>query len=115
MATIRSNDSSVVLINTFFVAPERADELMQLLIEATETAMRHQPRPDREKNEGRIVKRGPKTAVQTRPEESCDVILRQPRPPVPLTFDRKQVYISCRTTKGICRHQPTCYREHWIY
>jgi len=58
MATIRSDDSSIVLINTFFVAPERADELMQLLIEATETAMRHQPRPDREKNEGRIVKEG---------------------------------------------------------
>jgi hypothetical protein len=43
MATIRSDDSSIVLINTFFVAPDRADELMQLLIEATETAMRYQP------------------------------------------------------------------------
>jgi quinol monooxygenase YgiN len=43
MATIHSGDSSVVLINTFFVAPDRADELMQVLIEATDTAMRHQP------------------------------------------------------------------------
>lgn len=43
IATIRANDSSIALINTFFVAPERADELMQLLIEATDTAMRHQP------------------------------------------------------------------------
>jgi quinol monooxygenase YgiN len=43
MTTIQSGDSSIVLINTFFVAPERADELMKLLVEATDTAMRHQP------------------------------------------------------------------------
>jgi hypothetical protein len=43
MATIGSNDSSIVLINTFWVSPERADELMQLLVEATGAAMRHQP------------------------------------------------------------------------
>lgn len=43
MTTIHSGDSSIVLINTFFVAPDRADELMQVLIESTDTAMRHQP------------------------------------------------------------------------
>jgi quinol monooxygenase YgiN len=43
MTTIRSNDSSIVLINTFFVAPDRADELLQLLVETTDTAMRYQP------------------------------------------------------------------------
>lgn len=43
MAIIRAGDSSIVLINTFFVAPDRADELMRLVIEATESAMRHQP------------------------------------------------------------------------
>lgn len=43
MATIQSTNSSIVLINTFYVAPERADELMHLLIEATDKVMRHQP------------------------------------------------------------------------
>jgi quinol monooxygenase YgiN len=43
MSTIQAGDSSIVPINTFFVAPDRVDELMQLLIEATDNALRHQP------------------------------------------------------------------------
>jgi quinol monooxygenase YgiN len=41
LATVRANDSSVVLINTFYVSTERSDEVLQLLIEATDTVMRH--------------------------------------------------------------------------
>jgi heme-degrading monooxygenase HmoA len=40
---IRPNDSSIVLIKTFYVVPGRAGELAQLLIEATDTVIRHQP------------------------------------------------------------------------
>ena len=29
MSTIRATDSSIALINTFFVSPERAEELLQ--------------------------------------------------------------------------------------
>src|SRR5580658_3375507 len=42
MTAIRSNNSSIVLINTFYVSPDRSDELLQLLIEATNEVMRHQ-------------------------------------------------------------------------
>lgn len=41
--TITSDQPVVTLINTFTVEPERQQELMQLLIEATEQVMRHLP------------------------------------------------------------------------
>ena len=43
MTTIREDDFSVALINTFYVKPEKADELVQLLTKATDEVMRHQP------------------------------------------------------------------------
>ncbi len=44
MPTTISKDRPVVtLINTFTVAPERQEELVQLLIEATERVMKHLP------------------------------------------------------------------------
>ena len=44
MPTTISKDQPVVtLINTFTVAPERQEELVQLLIEATENVMKHLP------------------------------------------------------------------------
>jgi quinol monooxygenase YgiN len=43
MTTVRENDFSVVLINTFFVKPGKTDELLQVLIKATDDVMRHQP------------------------------------------------------------------------
>lgn len=36
VTVIRSDDSSIVLINTFYVSPARSDEVLQLLIEATD-------------------------------------------------------------------------------
>jgi heme-degrading monooxygenase HmoA len=35
MGVIRENNSVIVLINTFYVAPEKADELLDLLVQAT--------------------------------------------------------------------------------
>jgi quinol monooxygenase YgiN len=43
MTTLRENDFSVVLIDTFFVKPGKTDELLQVLIKATDDVMRHQP------------------------------------------------------------------------
>jgi heme-degrading monooxygenase HmoA len=43
MTTIRTDNSSITLINTFFVSPERADDLVQVLTEATKAVMRRQP------------------------------------------------------------------------
>jgi quinol monooxygenase YgiN len=43
MTTIREDDFSVALINTFYVKPEKADELVKLLTKATDEVMRHQP------------------------------------------------------------------------
>ena len=43
MTTIREDDVSVALINTFFVKPENAEELVELLTKATDEVMRHQP------------------------------------------------------------------------
>ena len=43
MTTIRSDIPVFTLINTFFVAPERADELVNVLREATKTTMSRQP------------------------------------------------------------------------
>jgi quinol monooxygenase YgiN len=43
MTTLRENDFSVALINTFFVKPGKAEELLQVLITATDEVMRHQP------------------------------------------------------------------------
>lgn len=41
MTTLAVEPPLFVLINTFTVAPERADELLQVLIDATENVMRH--------------------------------------------------------------------------
>jgi quinol monooxygenase YgiN len=41
MATIDSSANLITLINVFTVDPDRQDELARLLIEATETTMRH--------------------------------------------------------------------------
>jgi heme-degrading monooxygenase HmoA len=44
MPTTISQDAPVVtLINTFTVEPEHQEELIRLLVEATEKAIRHQP------------------------------------------------------------------------
>lgn len=43
MTTVRENDFSVVLINTFYVKPGQDEELLQVLIKATDEVMRHQP------------------------------------------------------------------------
>jgi heme-degrading monooxygenase HmoA len=41
--TIATDQPVVTLINTFTVQPERQDELVRLLVEATELVMRHLP------------------------------------------------------------------------
>lgn len=43
MTTLDPDTNHVVLINTFTVRPERADELLALLNNATEQVMRHLP------------------------------------------------------------------------
>jgi quinol monooxygenase YgiN len=43
MTTIRERDFFVALINTFYVKPEKADELLAVLIKATDDVVRHQP------------------------------------------------------------------------
>ena len=43
MARLDPKDGYAVLINTFYVAPERAGELMTLLERATQETMRFQP------------------------------------------------------------------------
>jgi quinol monooxygenase YgiN len=43
MTTIRAGAPLVTLINVFTVKPERQRELVELLVEATEAVMRHQP------------------------------------------------------------------------
>lgn len=43
MTTIATNTQRLTLINTFHVQPERADELIELLVRATDETMRHQP------------------------------------------------------------------------
>lgn len=43
MTQIIEGRSPIVLINVFTVAPERQDELVRLLVEATETTMRRIP------------------------------------------------------------------------
>ncbi|MEJ7729936.1 MAG: antibiotic biosynthesis monooxygenase family protein [Polyangiaceae bacterium] len=43
MATIRKGTVPVTLINTFTVRPENADRLVELLVEATDSVMRHRP------------------------------------------------------------------------
>jgi heme-degrading monooxygenase HmoA len=43
MTTISPDRELVTLINVFTVAPERQNELLQLLQDATEHVMRHQP------------------------------------------------------------------------
>ena len=42
-ATLDPGAGYVVLINTFTVAPSRAEELLAVLSEATENSMRHRP------------------------------------------------------------------------
>jgi quinol monooxygenase YgiN len=42
-STIRAGAEMVTLINVFSVAPDRQQELANLLIEATDQTMRHQP------------------------------------------------------------------------
>jgi heme-degrading monooxygenase HmoA len=41
--TISREANLVTLINTFTVAPERQDELVRVLVDATEEVIRHQP------------------------------------------------------------------------
>jgi quinol monooxygenase YgiN len=43
MTTLDPNDGYVVLINTFKVEPDRAEELLGVLSRATEHGMRHRP------------------------------------------------------------------------
>jgi quinol monooxygenase YgiN len=43
MTRIIKGASPITLINVFTVAPERADELVKLLDEATDKVMKHQP------------------------------------------------------------------------
>ena len=43
MTIITTDQPVVTLINSFTVAPERQDELIRLLVEATEQVMRHRP------------------------------------------------------------------------
>jgi quinol monooxygenase YgiN len=43
MSTIREDDFSVALINTFYVKPDKADELVAMLTKATDEVMRRQP------------------------------------------------------------------------
>src|SRR5215469_199745 len=43
MTIITTDQQVVTLINSFTVAPERQDELIRLLVEATEQVMRHRP------------------------------------------------------------------------
>jgi quinol monooxygenase YgiN len=43
MTTLDANDGYVVLINTFKVEPDRAEELLGVLSRATEHVMRHRP------------------------------------------------------------------------
>ena len=43
MTTIREDDFSVALINTFFLKPEKEEELVEVLTKATDEVMRHQP------------------------------------------------------------------------
>ena len=43
MTTIKSNEPNLTLINTFTVAPEAADQLIDLLNEATDKVMRDMP------------------------------------------------------------------------
>lgn len=43
MTRISTTGDVVTLINVFTVAPERQQRLVDLLVEATETTMRHQP------------------------------------------------------------------------
>ncbi len=43
MSNIAANTGSITLINTFYVTPEKADQLLQLLITATDEVMRQQP------------------------------------------------------------------------
>src|SRR2546421_10017758 len=43
MTTITTGQPVVTLINSFTVDPERQDELIRLLVEATEQVMRHRP------------------------------------------------------------------------
>ena len=43
MTTLDPTDGYVTLINTFTVAPSRAEELVELLSRATEETMRHLP------------------------------------------------------------------------
>jgi quinol monooxygenase YgiN len=43
MATLDPQDRYAVLINTFHVAPERAEELLAVLAEATQETMRFRP------------------------------------------------------------------------
>ena len=45
MTTIREKDFSVALINTFYVKPDQAETLVQLLIKATDEVMRHYHQP----------------------------------------------------------------------
>lgn len=43
MSTIKKDPSILTLINVFTVAPEKQQELVDLLVEATEKTMRHLP------------------------------------------------------------------------
>ncbi|MBR1193515.1 antibiotic biosynthesis monooxygenase [Bradyrhizobium sp. AUGA SZCCT0169] len=43
MTEIIKGVSPITLINVFTVAPEKADELVKLLDEATDKVMKHQP------------------------------------------------------------------------
>jgi quinol monooxygenase YgiN len=43
MTTIREDDFSIALINTFYVNPEKAEDLVEMLTKATDEVMRHQP------------------------------------------------------------------------
>jgi heme-degrading monooxygenase HmoA len=43
MATISSDAKLMTLINTFYVEPGKADQLIELLVDATEKVMRNRP------------------------------------------------------------------------
>lgn len=43
MTTLKTDDGVMTLINTFTVAPENADDLLDVLAEATEQTMRRMP------------------------------------------------------------------------
>ncbi|HEX8671593.1 MAG TPA: antibiotic biosynthesis monooxygenase family protein [Longimicrobium sp.] len=76
---IRTDAGVMTLINVFTVAPERQQELLDVLVEATECVMRHQPgfvsaNLHRSHDGTRIV-----NYAQWRSREDFEAMLRDPR------------------------------------